>query len=470
MNSTRAVIALMCFSSTAVAQKGPWWLDAHAHGGRVVVELPTEGEVVLELVSRADTPETDTPETDTPETDAPGTDAPETDAPETDAPETDTPETDAPETDTPETEADSPETAVLRFSSSGVAAPDGGVLHMIDVEGLNPDTAYVGRLHGPGFDEEVTFHTAPVETDRFLFLAYGDDRTGHATHRALVAHMQTEEAARFVIHTGDYVEVGGRPSDWQAFFDIAQPLLRRVPIYPTLGNHEIYGPGGRRRYQRYFVHHDRRVAWQAWTHGPIRLITLDSNDEWVAEGEQQQWLDAELESARDHAGVRFVIVFAHHGPVSSGRHGDHEGMAALRIADRLRDAGVDLFLSGHDHMYERGDREGLKYIVTGGGGAPLYRVNRRLPSQQSFQIVHHYLRFEVVGERLNMEAVAIDGAVFERCGFVAGGTWDCQVSAPIDPGEPPASQMWMWLLLVVAATIAVGAYGWRRLSARKSSS
>ncbi|HJL05770.1 MAG TPA: metallophosphoesterase [Polyangiaceae bacterium LLY-WYZ-15_(1-7)] len=391
-----SVAAPASFAAPAAAQpKGPWWIDVHEGGARLMAEVAEAGE--LELVLTA------------------------------------------------------PDGTTTRFASEGGPGPDGGVLHALRVTGLAPDTLYAGQVTAPGLEAAVTLHTAPEaateEAGDLSFLVYGDDRTGHAVHRRLVARMREEEGARFVVHTGDYVEVGGRPGDWQTFFEIAGPLLRDVPIYPSLGNHEIYGPGGRMRYQRYFVKPSLRVAFQAWTHGPVKLIALDSNDEWTEDAEQLHWLEEQLAHARDEPGVRFVIVFAHQGPLSSGRHGDHPGMSSLGVAEILRQAEVDLVFSGHDHMYERGDFRGLKYVVTGGGGAPLYRVNRARPSQLAFQPVHHYVRIDVEGKRLAMTVVRPSGDVLERCGFEQGGPWECERAAPIDPGEEPGRPWWFWALV-----------------------
>ncbi len=408
-------LALTLAAATASAQKGPWWVDVDPGGGRLLVELPEAGEVALRIAA--------TP---------PGEGA----------------------------------TEAQVFSSRAAAGPDGGWLHEVEVRGLRADTLYEGRVTGPGFDRPVRLHTAPAADTpvegRLAFLVYGDNRTGHEVHRALVARMAGEPEVRFLVHTGDFVEVGGRPADWQRYFDLAAPLLAKAPIYPTLGNHELYGPGGQRRYQRYFAP-GSRVAWRAWTHGPVRFLSLDSNDDLEADGPQLRWLRAQLDASRDDPSVRFLIVFAHQGPLSSGRHGDHPRMAALGLARELSAAGVDLVLAGHDHMYERGEAEGLKYVITGGGGAPLYDTNRHRPGQQSFQVRHHYLRMAVEGERLTLEAVGLDGEVFERCGFVRGGPWECDVRASVEPGAPPEERRLAYLGLSVLLALLVGFYAWRRV-------
>ncbi len=409
-------VTLILTATSASAQKGPWWTDVGADGGRLLLELPTHGPVQVQLHAQ---------------------------------------EEDAAE--------------VLTFRSQASAGPDGGWLHQVEVTGLRADTLYEGRVEGSGFERAVRLMTAPASDapfeGRLVFLVYGDNRTRHDIHRGVVARMAEETDARFLVHTGDFVEVGGRPADWRRYFDIAAPLLRLAPIYPTLGNHELYGPGGRLRYQRYFAPASR-VAWQAWTHGPVRLISMDSNDDLEPEGPQLQWLRAQLERARDDTSVRFVILFVHHGPLSSGRHGDHPIMARLGLAGELAAAGVDLVLAGHDHMYERGEADGLKYVVTGGGGAPLYDVNRRRSGQLSFQVRHHYLRMAVDGERLFLAAVDLDGEVFERCSFVRGGPWECGLRAVVEPGSPPEDHTVGYLVGVLLLVLAVGIYGWQKTRRR----
>lgn len=399
------ITSLLAISSSAFAQKGPWWLDVGDTSARLVAET-ARGSLHVTL-----------------------------------------------------------ECAGERFEreSEGTPAPDGGKIHQVLFEGLPPNTRCRGEARGHRLDQTISVHTAPtIADDPLTFLVYGDDRTNHRVHRQVVTQMLEERDARFILHTGDFVEVGGRPNDWQRYFDIAAPILRDVPLFPTLGNHEIYGPGGRRRYQRYLVHHDHRVAWQAWTWGNVRLLSLDSNEKWEEGDAQHRWLHDELSRARDDSRVAWIFAFIHHSPISSGKHGNHEGMQALGVADMLREAGVDLIFAGHDHIYERGDERGLKYVITGGGGAPLYRTNRRLASQLAFQVKHHYVRITLDDARLEMTTVGVDGDVLERCGFDRGQPWQCSLEAGIDPGEPPESQSLLWMVLVAVFVFGVGAYGWRK--------
>ena len=98
---------------------------------------------------------------------------------------------------------------------------------------------------------------------------------------------------------------------------------------------------------------------------------------------------------------------------------------ARDYAPLLAAAHVDVLFSGHDHIYERGmgtTPEGkLTYVVTGGGGAPLYnpslpraeRTARRTcrvrcpPCPASVAVLtnsYHYLMVEVAARRASRSA------------------------------------------------------------------
>jgi hypothetical protein len=72
--------------------------------------------------------------------------------------------------------------------------------------------------------------------------------------------------------------------------------------------------------------------------------------------------------------------------------------------------GVDLVLNGHDHIYERSYKDGVYYLITGGGGAGLYSINvAPNPYQQVARAVHHYATIDVESNMLTVAAVGVDG-------------------------------------------------------------
>ncbi len=68
-----------------------------------------------------------------------------------------------------------------------------------------------------------------------------------------------------------------------------------------------------------------------------------------------------------------MFAATHDGPYSRGLHGGNQ-IARERYAPILVENGVTMLFAGHDHLYQRGEKGGLRYIVSGGGGAPLYPV------------------------------------------------------------------------------------------------
>jgi hypothetical protein len=121
--------------------------------------------------------------------------------------------------------------------------------------------------------------------------------------------------------------------------------------------------------------------------------------------------------------VRAILAFTHAGPYSRGVHlGD--ATAAETYVPILAAHGVNLLFSGHDHIYQRGKAGGLDYVVTGGGGAPLYRIRcgagtrRRCPREDGAQKVvseHHYLLLTVYAEHMTLCPRRPDKTAIETC-------------------------------------------------------
>ena len=69
--------------------------------------------------------------------------------------------------------------------------------------------------------------------------------------------------------------------------------------------------------------------------------------------------------------------------------------------------------SAHVHSYERSLYKGTNYIVTAGGGAPLYPVTRDNPYRQIRKNVHHYTMLTKDNDTYMLKAVDIDGNIID---------------------------------------------------------
>lgn len=315
-------------------------------------------------------------------------------------------------------------------------------LHEIALENLIPAKRYTYSLKLGTASKPGSFTTAlPAESDApFRFLAYGDNRTDDAAHAAVVRSM-VAAPGDFIVHTGDFVENGASLAQWQTFFEIEAPLLNTRPLVAAVGNHELvdnaginyvkfFGPGGATKPE----HLDHTFRW-----GNTRFFLLNGLSSWKS-GVERQWLENVLGEADNEKGVVWRIVVVHHGPWSSGPHGGNPRFHEAGLPALFKQHKVDLIFSGHDHTYERGIGDGLPFVVTGGGGAPLYRLRHPVPQSRHSESTHHFVQAEVNQRLLQLTAVRPDGSRIEKCALSKDQEgWFCGDNvaiAPTDGGAP----------------------------------
>jgi 3',5'-cyclic AMP phosphodiesterase CpdA len=140
--------------------------------------------------------------------------------------------------------------------------------------------------------------------------------------------------------------------------------------------------------------------WYSFEVGGVHIVMLDSNA--YRHAEQLEWLERDLAAARKR-GVRAIFATTHDGPYSRGIHRGNR-YAADKYAPVLARHGVAMVFSGHDHLYQRGEVDGLRYVVSGGGGAPLYPVRCGIKGKRRCRVddgmqhaesAHHYVAVSV---------------------------------------------------------------------------
>jgi len=309
------------------------------------------------------------------------------------------------------------------------------------VDGLEPSSRYRYRVEIDGQTWDGEFATAPpVGKDvPFSFIVLGDTRYGMTHHRRVVERM-AQEVPDFILGTGDMVDDGSRQDQWQEFFDVENPLLRNNVYFPAVGNHDRQGRGrSADTYRAYFSvpeNGNETERYYAFTYATSRFLILDSNIYSFALTDQTAWIERELIAARQDAEIRHIFIVMHHPPFSVSLHG---GARDLRdrwtpLFEKYQVAGV---FSGHDHVYTRAERDGVRYFVTGGGGAPLYPKRPRDPidiaAVKKFERAFHFLRVNVTGPNIEISAIRADGTTIETT------TWS--EGAPMKPELPPAPRV-----------------------------
>ena len=296
------------------------------------------------------------------------------------------------------------------------------------IDRLTPSSRYRYRVDAAGRSWTGEFATAPaVGADvPFTFIVFGDTRNGFDAHRRVIERI-AQEVPDFVLGTGDMVDDGYRQDQCQQFFDVASPVLRDNVYFPAVGNHDRQGRGRTAdSYRAYFSVPDNGDArFYGFSYAAARFLVLDSNEYSFALSDQTAWLERELIAARQDPAVHHVFVVMHHPPFSISLHGGSRDLRE-RWTPLFEKYQVTAVFSGHDHVYERAEHNGIRYFVSGGGGAPLY-PRRPHPSPadldavKKFERTFHFLRVTVTGGRVEVTGVRSDGTVIETTAWSSGG-------------------------------------------------
>jgi predicted MPP superfamily phosphohydrolase len=235
---------------------------------------------------------------------------------------------------------------------------------------------------------------------------YGDSRTGHQAHQKMVNEIIKTKPA-MVFHTGDLVTNGKNPDQWAAFNEIISGLIKIADFYPALGNHENNSP---LFFDNFILPNNER--WYSVEKDNLHFIVLDSNSDCSIGSEQYLWLEDDLQNINEN--IKFVIAIFHHPPFGTGHRTEDEKGLRQTILPLFEQYGVDIVFNGHNHDYERSLYHNIYYIVTGGGGAPLYNQARSSPYSQLFIKAHHFCKLFLINNQLIIEVYDINSNLIDR--------------------------------------------------------
>ena len=190
---------------------------------------------------------------------------------------------------------------------------------------------------------------------------------------------------------------------------------------PAAGNHD-YNTAGAAGYYAYF---GRRAGnptrgWYSYRLGSWHVIVLNSNCRHVggcARGSAQgRWLRRTLAANR----ATCTLAYWHHPRFSSGgTHGS--SLATVAFWSALYEAGADVILSGHEHVYERfapqtpagraAPRRGIREFVVGTGGAGLYGFGVTQPNSLVRLLKYGVLALTLEPGRYSWRFLDVDGGV-----------------------------------------------------------
>jgi 3',5'-cyclic AMP phosphodiesterase CpdA len=259
----------------------------------------------------------------------------------------------------------------------------------------------------PGELPSISLPTgSPVEPPPFSFAVIGDFGTGTKEQYAVSDRMCSRRenyGFDLVFTTGDNVYPDGDPALFEEEFYDPYDCLRSdgVGFHAVLGNHDVKTRNGRPEIQdEGFGMGGRNYVVRI---GGVRFVMIDSNN---------VDMDFLRRATQAEEGDLWTIVVMHHPIYSPGDgHGSEPGFRPA-LPRLFRKRGVDLVLQGHDHLYAvTKPLRGIRYVVTGGGGARLYGCTTKSFSAKC-AARHHFLYVTATADELTVQAVPAEGPVF----------------------------------------------------------
>jgi len=225
----------------------------------------------------------------------------------------------------------------------------------------------------------------------------------------------------FVLHLGDIVYPWGRHAHYATgFFRPFAAALRNAPLYAALGNHDTMDCGGLQalanlRLPAGEATGDARCHAFAW--GCVRVVVIDTD--WGGGARRFEpghpaydFLDRQLVQ-----GTEPWLIVASHYPIRSASRQRNRADLMLSLLPLLEQHCAALYLSGHDHCYQRfgppANGDGVALVVSGGGGKSLYEV-RPDPGAAALASSYHWCSLEVARGEATLEAHGIDGRAIDR--------------------------------------------------------
>lgn len=265
-------------------------------------------------------------------------------------------------------------------------------------------------------DTTVDTGTAPSETH---FVVYGDSRSNPTPHQQVVDAF-AKKNPQLVLATGDLWD-GYGPAQWKTIVtknaNIADLLSKNLFVV-SRGNHETIA-----EVQAFSptILRDNAELY-SFTFGNSFFVSLGMDPSGDA-----TYLEKQLSSPAAKAAT-WRFVYSHYPIYSAGPHGG-DGIPAIEaLCDKYH---VTVYFTGHDHLYERSQQmfaqkvvdtddalvasKGTVYIVTGGGGAPLYATGK-IASTHFTKSTLHFVDVNATDTKVTVQAFTPDGKLLD--GFV----------------------------------------------------
>jgi hypothetical protein len=271
---------------------------------------------------------------------------------------------------------------------------------------LAPCTAYCQQKHPFIAFASDTQEPMWVET---LFLK--SNRNLEATKMIFKDVDAIHPSAFFIL--GDVVSLGKSNGAWKNIDRyIKQTTQDSIPVYATLGNHEVMfnARRGTQNFKIRFPMFD--PAGYTEVVDSVAVVLLNSNFGAMPAQDianQDAWYQKKLKALDADPSIKFVIVGCHHSPYTNSRVVKPSTAVQQHLVPAfMASKKCVLFLSGHSHNFERFKVKGKDFLVIGGGGGlhqPLSANNDLMHDLAAdYKPAFHYL--EVKRDRGSLQVLS----------------------------------------------------------------
>ena len=184
-----------------------------------------------------------------------------------------------------------------------------------------------------------------------------------------------------------------------------------VDFYAALGNHDNprqvdYAPFNMKGERYYSFAPPEDVL--AKIANRVEFFALDTTN---PDSAQLRWLDERLGTSK----AEWKICFFHHPLYTSGRYRAVTYVHRRLLEPLLVRHGVDVVLSGHEHIYQRSRlQEGIMYFVSGAAGSVRRGDGTESPLiARSYSQDLHFLLVEIDRDTLHFQAISRTGITID---------------------------------------------------------
>jgi len=254
----------------------------------------------------------------------------------------------------------------------------------------------------------------PLQSKSIRFAVIGDSGTGDRDQYQVAQEMETyrqKVGFDFVIMLGDNIYGSHHPNDFTQKFELPyKPMLDAgVKFYAALGNHD--DPNDERLYKPFNMGGERYYAFKK---GDVAFFALDSN---YMDPNQLSWIDQNLQNTKS----KWKICYFHHPLYNEGRSHGPDLDLRTQLTPLFKRYGVNLVLSGHEHVYERIKPQDNIYYLVLGNSAKLMSKDLKSSDQmqKGFDSDRGFMLIEIGGDKLYFQVISrtgqtIDAGVFDR--------------------------------------------------------